>query len=150
VSPEEITNVNSVPQACEDAYQAVKPNSATLEMTFACQYFYTDLMQVFTGIQVAGPRLTPGSVDEGFHAIPAHVSSSPQVPACFYLPGDYTCVKDATAQWWDPTGWQGNGGCYRLFWNGDRYEPGQWPSGDPATQRRPSNPCTYFGGQKLS
>lgn len=150
VSPEETTNSNSVPQSCEEAYTATSPNSPTLEMTFACQYFYADLMQLFTGIQVAGPRLTPNSLDEGFHAIPEHRSSSPQVPACFYLQADYTCVKDATAQWWDPTGWPGNGGCYRLFWSGDRYEPGQWPSGDPFSQESPSNPCTYFGGQKLS
>lgn len=150
VSPQELTNIHSVPQPCEEAYRSVDPSAAPLVLTFACEYFYSDLFQLFTGIQVAGPRLTPHSMDLGFHAIPAHPSSSPQVPACFYPSGDYTCIKDATAQWWDPSGWPGNGGCYRLLWGGRRYEPGGWPAGDPKADEKPADPCTYFGGQKLS
>lgn len=59
---------------------------------------------LFTGIQVAGPRLGPTTLDKGFHAIPPGPSGDPRVPACFYEIGDYTCVKDATAVWWDPAG----------------------------------------------
>jgi hypothetical protein len=102
--------------------------------------FYDNLRQLFTGIQVAGPKLTPGNVDEGFHAIPAVASTDPQVPACFYHPGDYTCVKDGIAMWWDRSGqirgWSGTG-CFRLTDDGKRYLVDQWPSRNLTDARRP-------------
>ena len=38
-------------------------------INYACE-FYDDIFQLFTGIQVAGPRLGPTSIDKGYHAIP--------------------------------------------------------------------------------
>ena len=40
---------------------------------------YEALRQLFTGIQLAGPTLTPPKVDEGFHAIPPRPSSDPGI-----------------------------------------------------------------------
>ena len=86
---------------------------------------YDNLRQLFIGIQVAGPRLGPTSIDRGFHAIPPTPSPSLQIPACYYDEGDYTCVKDFVLARWDP---QGNTeergsagtsnatpGCYRII-----------------------------------
>ena len=113
---------------------------------YACD-FYNDLFQVFTGIQVAGPRLGPTSVDKGFHAIPPGPSSNPRVPACFYEPGDYTCVKDATAMWWDSQGrapGASQNGCWRMPEEGKRYLAGTWPAGDVVAQRKPGDVCNNY------
>lgn len=97
---------------------------------------------MFTGFQVAGPRLTPGTIDKGFHAIPPGPSGNPAVPACFYNSGDFTCVKDATAMWFDPSGSVGgNPGCWRMPDNGKRYLPDGWPTGNVESQRTAKDPC---------
>ena len=64
-------------------------------INYACE-FYDDLFQLFTGIQVAGPRL---GADVDRQGLPRHPHDrrrpTRRCPACFYEPGDYTCVKDA-------------------------------------------------------
>ena len=116
--------------------------------------YYTQLRQLFTGIQVAGPKLTPQTMDRGFHAIPPVPSTDPQVPASYYDPGDYTCVKDATAGWWDPegpnslgTGAASNSGCWRMAEGGRRYLVDGWPDGDVTAQQAPDDPCNQYSGQ---
>lgn len=117
---------------------------------FACQIFYPPMRQLFTGIQVAGPRLNPESIDKGFHAIPPIPSSDVRNPACFYLPGDYTCVKDAVAEWWDASGLTPNDprssrpGCWRINPSGRRYIAGSWPTGDVLNLRTPGDVCNYY------
>lgn len=113
---------------------------------------YRDFFMVATGIQAAGPRLHPVTVDEGFHAIPEVRSSSPYVPAFFFPPGGYTGVQDATHMWWDPQGTApGNTqpGCYRMVQDGQRYNLGNWPEGDTVFQN-PNDACNgYDGGAQL-
>ncbi len=46
-------------------------------------------------------QLTPQTLDQGFHAIPMVESTNPQLPTCYYLAGDYTCVKDSIIEHWD-------------------------------------------------
>lgn len=115
---------------------------------YACDFF-PDLRQMFIGIQVAGPRLSPATMDRGYHAIPRVASDNPSMPACFYEPGDYTCVKDAQVQWWDPTGTtsdSGSPGCMRMFEAGRRYLAGRFPAGDVDSQRDPArDPCNIQG-----
>lgn len=110
---------------------------------------YPDLRMLFTGIQVAGPRLGPKSIDRGYHAIPAIASTNPTVPACFFNPGDYACVKDAQAQWWDPSGVPPDAdgtGCWKGMEGGRRYLAGTWPEGDVEAQRNPAaDQCNYQG-----
>ncbi|HYH51727.1 MAG TPA: hypothetical protein VEG38_19455 [Acidimicrobiia bacterium] len=116
-------------------------------VNYACE-FYEDLFQLFTGIQVAGPRLGPTSIDKGFHAIPHIASTNPAVPACFYEVGDYTCVKDAVAMWWDSNGrapGAQQAGCWRMVEGGKRYLTGTWPPGDVMAQRKPDDPCNNYG-----
>jgi hypothetical protein len=115
--------------------------------TFGCM-LYDGVRLMFTGIQVAGPRLGPTSVDKGFHAIPSVASTDPRVPACFFAPGDYTCVKDALLGWWDPAGREpgsSNNGCMRMIEGGRRYLAGGWPRRDIAADKRSNDPCNRQG-----
>jgi hypothetical protein len=113
---------------------------------------YQDNFMFFQAVQVAGPRLTPQSVDRGFHAIPPRVSKDPFSPALYFDAGDYTMMKDAMEQWWDPQGRAINPvggaqvpGCWRVVDGGLRYTAGKWPPGNKAFQNR-ADPCTGYGG----
>lgn len=141
---------------CEDAYLTVDPEipRGTLDMTIAC-FYYNGLRQLFTGVQVSGPRLNPDTMDKGFHAIPAIRSKDPSVPACYYSPGDYTCVKDGAILWYDSQYQDENSvntpGCWRLLDGGQRYTPGQWPEGNALAQRKDSDPCNgNLGGRNVA
>jgi hypothetical protein len=136
---------------CAQAMREGDPNAASQDITQSCTLrdFYVELRQLFTGIQVAGPKLTPSSIDEGFHAIPPHPTSDPEVPACYYDTGDYTCVKDAVAMWWDPNSTAPGAtqkGCWRMPKGGRRYLIDQWPSGDVLAQKGPNDPCNSYSG----
>jgi len=114
--------------------------------------FYPSSRQLFTAIQVAGPHLTPASIDQGFHAIPKVPTDNSRVPTCFYDSGDYTCVKDAMMEWWDPSGTDpefasnpdgsgSSGGCFRLIDQGSRSLSGQWPSVELGKRKQPGDTC---------
>jgi len=154
VTPQLLMNADSVPvdPSCLDAYRSVDPSidPDSFEPNQACE-MYADLRQLFTGIQVAGPKLSPASVEKGFRAIPPKSSTNRFQPSCYYEPGDYTCVKDAIAQWWDPTAAGANAGssptmkglqgCYRVGNDGQRFLPGDWPAGDILTMKAPGQIC---------
>lgn len=118
---------------CFQQYRSVDQTAPAADVqNFACDT-YNDLRQLFTGIQVAGPTLTPQTIDQGFHAIPIVESADPQLPTCYYLPDDYTCVKDSTIMHWDSSGRPtststGQPGCWRMVGNGKRYLPGKFPT----------------------
>ncbi|HVF75858.1 MAG TPA: hypothetical protein VM938_12480 [Acidimicrobiales bacterium] len=139
---------------CAKALAEAQPTAPRDDVRYSCDLgLYNDLRQLFTGIQVAGPRLGPTSVDKGYRAIPKGPSGNREVPACFYEPGDYTCTKDAVAQWWDPTGDSPNNdqaGCWRMTENGKRYLSGTWPDGNVTSQRSGSDPCNGFNGGGLT
>jgi hypothetical protein len=133
-------------QRCWQSYKEADPDLPDTDLGYICEY-YRNLFQVFTGIQVAGPRLGPTSIDKGFHAIPAVESTDVQTPACFYLPGDYTCVKDAIAEIWragqTPPGAQ-QPGCWAAIENAKRYLPGRWPEGNVDAQITGAEPCNAY------
>jgi hypothetical protein len=119
---------------------------------FYAQIFYRDHFMLFQGIQVAGPRLSPQSIDSGFHAIPERQSSDPYSAALFFDPGDYTSVKDSAEEWWDPRGQSPPGGqpsnrpgCYRMVREGRRFLSGRWAGADDVF-RQATDPCTGYGG----
>ena len=132
---------------CFEAARETSPQEPEIDIkNFGC-VLYDGLRMIFTGVQVAGPRLTPASVDQGFHAIPAVASTDPRVPSCFFDPGDYTCVKDATSEWWDPAGQDPASsyhGCYRLLDGGARHLAGAWPYTDIGVHSS-SDPCNHQG-----
>ena len=120
---------------------------------FITRIIYPDHFMLFQAIQVAGPRLTPDTIDEGFHAIPEKESVDPYIAAFFFDPGDYTSVKDSAEQWWDPQGRPLGGdaqpGCWRMTYEGKRSLIGQWIGGDDVF-KHPDDPCNGFqGGRRI-
>jgi hypothetical protein len=149
-----VTNLTALPgttkQQCYLAYKEADPEAPDQDIFHACN-LYRDPFQLFTGIQVAGPRLRPASIDVGFRAIPKIASNDPALPACYYEPDDYTCVKDAQAEWWSSTGQSESSstpGCWRMMEAGRRSRAGGWPAGDVTAQidRVTPDPCNNFAG----
>jgi hypothetical protein len=135
-------------ELCYQAYRSVDSDTPTSDVSnFACPQ-YNDLRQLFTGIQVAGPKLGPSSMDKGYHAIPSVASGDPRVPACFYETDDYTCVKDGVIEWWDANAIAPNNtnpGCWKMAEGGKRYIFGSLPARE-STQTRlgPNDPCNGY------
>jgi hypothetical protein len=130
---------------CRQAFREVNPTGTDFEESEAC-VSYRAFFQLFKSIQVAGPNLTPASVDQGQHSIQRAASANPYTAACFYEPGDYTCVKDAHEAWWDsnaadPDGDPEQRGCYRMVREGKRYLAGTWEGSDRDPFANPKDPC---------
>jgi len=145
------------PATVQPCFVAIRQADPTIgsDITAACLFDdeYADLRQLFTGIQVAGPDLTPATMDEGYHAIPAVASTDPRVPACFYQPGDYTCIQDAVAEHWSTTMTPpdadydlGTGaGCWQMLEDGARTLDGQpWPAGNINAGYQPTDRCNGY------
>lgn len=136
---------------CFRAYLEGNPSLAPQDAKFLCQVrsYYDDLRLLFTGIQVAGPRLTVDRLDQGLHAIPPVPSTDPSIPTCFFNPDDFTCIKDAAAAWWDGDAtnpYATAPGCWRFAEGGRRHFAGNWPDGDVLEQQSPDDPCSGFQG----
>ncbi|HEX9767143.1 MAG TPA: hypothetical protein VGA36_10290 [Nitriliruptorales bacterium] len=149
ISPVTLAPEDDARDPCKQALREADPTVGTQDELRACSSaWYPDLRQLFTGIQVAGPRLQPGSVDRGFHAIPAVPSTDPLVPACYYLPGDYTCVKDAVIMAWDSgngvENQYGNDGCWRMVLDGQRFIEDGWPDGNIDAAAEPDDICNTY------
>ncbi|MHB8508007.1 MAG: hypothetical protein ACYDGR_05070 [Candidatus Dormibacteria bacterium] len=115
---------------------------------------YEQYLQLFSAIQLAGPRLTPSQVETGMRTWSRHAADSFS-PSATYAPGTYDFVDDFAWMRWDqagipPGGSQANGvgttnptGCYRMVDDGHRFgtssEP--WPTTDDAAARA-DWPCT--------
>lgn len=112
---------------------------------------YRDHFILFQAIQVAGPELTPANVERGFRAIPEKSSDNPYVASCFFKTRDFSCVKDASEIWWDPSGvsnGDGQPGCWRYVEGGRRFLAGQWPPGPSETFQSKSDPCTGYDASR--
>ena len=142
-----LVETSGVTKACEQAWAEADGHENPLERNNSCMSQYDGLRQMTTGIQVSGPELNPRNLEKGYRAIPPKNSPRPDLPACYYEPADYTCVKDATVMWWDSTAQGSLGrGCWRMSENGLRYRPGSWPSGNIDAQRQPNNVCNNYTG----
>jgi hypothetical protein len=133
-------------QRCYQSYREADTSMNEKDLVYVCGY-YPNLFQLFTGIQVAGPRLGPTSVDKGYHAIPAVRSKDNQSPACFYNAGDYTCAKDNQIEIWEdqmtpPE--ESRNGCWRIIADGGRYFPGQYPAGNIDSNLNQVGPCNNY------
>jgi hypothetical protein len=147
------TNVLSPPdpadRPCFRAAKSADPTAPDQDLRLWWCIVYPTLRTVFIGLQVAGPKLTPEAMDRGFHAIPPTRSTDPMTPACYFDPGDYTCVKDVALTWFDPGGRTpgdaGNDGCWRMTGGGARYLRGTWPEREIDDRKRDDDPCTLIG-----
>jgi hypothetical protein len=130
-------------------YIALKEVCADCNFSSADLQVYRRLLLLFTGIQAAGPRLTPTSFDKGLHVLPAHPAGDPFAPAAYFGPGDHTFLKDFALAWWDPSGRppgesSAKPGCWRLVDDGHRYRAEDWSQrqGDAGIQQlTPEQPC---------
>ena len=142
----EVYNPPRTQQRCYQAYREADQSLNEQDLgAYVCGY-YRNLFQLFVGIQVAGPRLGPSSVDKGYHAIPPVASKDNQSPACFYDPGDYTCVKDNQVEMWDDgaTAQDSRTGCWRIIADGARYFPGEYPEGNIDSNLNQLGPCNNY------
>lgn len=90
---------------------------------------YNELLLLFTGIQAAGPRLTPTNVDRGLRALPARQSTDPFTPSAYFGARNHSFVKDFALAWWDPAARAPGGsppGCWTLVEDGLRYRAVDW------------------------
>jgi hypothetical protein len=101
------------------------------------KYLYESVLLLASGIQMAGPKLTPETFQQGlFDAeFPNPGARGPPYyqGRVDFGPGDYVMNDDATLLWWNPNqrSYQGSAGTYCYSELGRRYGPGAWP-------RRPS------------
>lgn len=99
---------------------------------------YPQVALFFTGVEYAGPDLTPEHLRDGLFAFPPTPSAVTQ-PSVDYAageggePDDYAGIDDMVELWWDPdatgtdeTGQDGQG-MYRYVDGGKRYYLGDWP-----------------------
>lgn len=129
---------------CRQAFREGDPYGTGEDELQACS-LYRSFFMLFRGIQVAGPFLTPDAIDQGNHALPRVDSKDSHTAACYYDPGDFTCVKDAQESWWDPDidnpNQLGFKGCWRLEQSGRRYTAGKWTQEQLAFNRQAGDPC---------
>lgn len=101
-------------------------------------YFtYLNLLQLATGIQLAGPNLTPHTFEQGmFNATFPNPGclGAPHYQACVdYGPGDHVQQDDALLTWWaEGETWQGENtagtGTFCYVNRGTRYRAGEFPT----------------------
>jgi hypothetical protein len=133
------------PQQASYAYAAAKSVDPDHEPIFGVDIFYYFIYQLATGIQMAGPNLTPQAFANGMRAYPGGTGPA---GTWAYPKGTYSPYRDAREIWWDPNAtstYNGSKGAYRS--DEKRYKPGTWPKGagapaqlqalarDPATTR---------------
>ena len=137
------------------AYLSEEPNSIpNLRFNFEIYHVF---LNVFSGIQAAGPKLTPETIKKGMFTFGYQNPDYAYVPTGGYGdfgPSPYTFVHTAMGWWWDPTGTPPGGrageGCIRVMYDGKRYYGGnpasgrQWPFGDQDIKQGPDGdwPCT--------
>jgi hypothetical protein len=100
-----------------------------------------EVQLLMTGIQLAGPKLTPTTFRDGMWHIPTQSAGSKGVGTIvtygdhgYWQGTDWGGLDNAGILYWDPnaegadeTGTVGKG-MYRLVDGGRRYLPGQWPT----------------------
>ena len=139
-----------VDKRCFQAMRQVDPTISTFEGVQGCDD-YNRFRQLFASIQLAGPRLGPATLGSGTRTLPRVDSTDPLTPTCFYDGAtDTTCIKDATAMYWDATAQTTYNayrfGCWRQLESGKRYLPGRWPPGNVDAQLTGAEPCNDVAG----
>jgi hypothetical protein len=108
------------------AYKAVR----TDEPAQLRDISYYPLLWLFTCLQMAGPNLTPKTLEAGCFALPPRPG---ELGLIKFGPGDYTAVSDAREIYWDPQAvspWNSRKGRYIATLGGQRFS-GPWPQGEP-------------------
>ncbi|GAC1408604.1 MAG: hypothetical protein NVSMB57_00070 [Actinomycetota bacterium] len=130
-----------------EAIKEVDPDYETGDNGFASAIYerYYELLVLASGIQMAGPHLTPQTFQEGLFRARFPESGSGRAPLYYsgggFGPSDHTMVDDAAMVWYSESdmGYTTNvrRGTFCYVKDGLRYGLGQWPSGDPAFFQEP-------------
>jgi len=88
-----------------------------------------------SGLQMAGPNLTPETFQQGLWKARFPNPDNPKVMAgkVGFEDRDHTFVNDAAIIWWNPAGkdeWYGASGNYCYVRNGQRNALGRYPAED--------------------
>jgi hypothetical protein len=92
---------------------------------------YFPLLWFFSCLQLAGPNLTPKTLEAGCFALAPHQG---EIGLWKFGPGDYTAVSDAREIYWDADAvspWNNRKGRYLATMGGQRFS-GAWPQGEPS------------------
>jgi len=115
------------------AYKAMRPND---EPAFGVEEIYYQMYMLAIGLQLAGPKLTPQTFEQGMFAYQG--GHGPR-GYWHFGPGDYTPTDDFREIWWDPnrvSPQDDKPGAWVQLNGGRRYFPGQVPH----------EPAPYFQG----
>jgi len=120
------------------AYKSEEPNTEPNLGQNANIYY--QLLNLFTGLQAAGPGLTAESVRKGMFTFRYGNQADGFMPTGGYGPyhpraqGDFSFIDSAALFWWDPNGQEpgrGSGsGCIKLVKDGFRYYAEEFPTSD--------------------
>jgi len=120
-------------QGASYAYAAAKSVDPNHEPIFGAELIYYFCYMVATGIQMAGPDLTPQSFAAGMRAYPGGTGPA---GTWGYPKGEYSPYRDAREIWWDPNGTSVfNNAPGRYASTNKRFKQGAWPAGPAAPQQ---------------
>jgi len=106
---------------------------------------YEEMLVLFSGLQLAGPHLTPQSFQDGLYRArfpdPGHGAAPYYQALVGFGPGMHSFDNDAAPIWYNPqaqnyTSGEPRDGSFCYIGHGLRFGPGQWPS-----------TLNFFGGQ---
>lgn len=114
------------------AYKAWKTVEPDTEPPPGTATTFTALQVAFAGIENAGPKLNPTTLNKGMFEIKI-TSARPSQVSYSYGPNDFGGIDDAREVWWDPesNGPDGKKGTWQSVADGFRYLPGKWPATPP-------------------
>ncbi len=103
---------------------------------------YRPLLMLASGIQMAGPNLTPETFEKGLQRArfpnPDHPNLAGRVG---FLGGRYSMIYEGAEYWWSNTARspyaETGGGTFCYLNGGARYSQSKWPAGNPSFFREP-------------
>jgi hypothetical protein len=126
------------------AYQQEAPGTLA-ETRWGYSWYYL-LLNLYTAVQAAGPKLTPDAIARGMFTFKTDDLNNPYLPSGEYgEPNDYAFVSSYMEWYWDPRGTPPDGnpneGCVRVTNEGKRFRAPQLTS-DESGLYNPASPCT--------
>lgn len=115
------------------AYKTVRGD----EPAFGVELIYGTLLELAVGIQMAGPDLNPLTFEQGMFKWPGGLGPYGRWK---FGPQNYTPTQDYRVIWWDPDRISisnNKRGAYVESYGGQRFSPGNIPTGDPQVPIKP-------------
>jgi hypothetical protein len=110
------------------AYKSIRPGD---EPTSTVDVVYQTLLMLFTGLQEAGPNLTPQTYEQGMFSWGPHVGAFGRWS---FSPTDFTSTDDAREVYFDPRAispFNSRPGAWVALNGGKRFRGATWPAKDP-------------------